>query len=72
MESPNIPISSRSKATLRDLAKLEGIERYRPDKFFRDLDETYARLQAYPEAWKEELAERQLWQTTLVDGLEKE
>lgn len=80
-ESPNIRISPRSKATLRELARHEGkpmqtvldeaIEQYRRDKFFHELDEAYARLQADPEAWAEELAERQLWEGTLMDGLEK-
>lgn len=50
----------------------DAIEQYRRDKFFRDLDESYARLQADPEAWKVELAEWQFWDTTLIDGLEKE
>ena len=50
----------------------EAVEQYRREKFFRDLDETYARLEADPEAWKDELAERQIWDATLEDGLEKE
>ena len=50
----------------------DAIEQYRRDIFFRELDQDYARLQANPEAWQKELAERQLWDTTLMDGLEKE
>ena len=78
----NIRISPRSKATLRELAKHAGkpmqtvlddaMEHYRRDIFFRELDQDYARLQANPEAWQKELAERQLWDTTVMDGLEKE
>ena len=81
-ESPNIRISSHSKATLRDLAKREGkpmqavldeaIEQYRRDTFFRELNESYGRLQADPDAWKEELGERQEWDTALMDGLDGE
>jgi hypothetical protein len=81
-ENPNIRISARSKAALRELSRQEGkpmqtvlddaIERYRRDVFFRELDEGYARLQSNPEAWREELAERQLWDTALDDGLENE
>ena len=77
-ENPNIRISPRSKATLRELAKREGkpmqtvldeaIEPYRRDTFFRELNESYLRLQADPEAWKQELAERQEWDATLMDG----
>ncbi|MSV32284.1 MAG: toxin-antitoxin system protein [Bryobacterales bacterium] len=81
-ESPNIRISSHSKATLRDLAKREGkpmqavldkaIEQYRRDTFFRELNESYGRLQADPEAWKQEMGERQEWDTALMDGLDGE
>ena len=81
-ENPNIRISPRSKATLREMAKHEGkpmqavldeaIEQYRRNKFFSELDESYARLQTDPGAWQEELAERQLWDSALMDGLEQE
>lgn len=81
-ENPNIRISPQSKATLRMLAQHEGkpmqtvldqaIEQYRRDSFFRELDEGYARLQADPQAWQEELDERQLWDSTLADGLDRE
>lgn len=81
-ESPNIRISAKAKATLRDLAKRErkpmqtvldeAIEQFRRDKFFRELDEAYARLQADPKGWKDELEERRIWDRTLMDGLEKE
>jgi predicted DNA-binding protein len=81
-ESPNIRISPSSKATLRALARRkkkpmqkildEAIEQYRRDMFFRDLDESYARLRADPKAWKRELAERQEWDATLMDGLRGE
>lgn len=81
-ENPNIRISPQSKSTLRKLAEHEGkpmqavldkaIEHYRRDSFFRELDEGYARLQADPKAWKEELDERRLWDSTLSDGLGKE
>ena len=80
--NPNIRISPQSKATLRELAKREGkpmqavldeaIEQYRRDAFFRELNESYVRLQDDPEAWKEELAERQEWDTVPMDGLTSE
>ena len=47
----------------------EAIEQYPRDTFFRDLNESYVRLQSAPEAWKRELAERQEWESTLMDGL---
>jgi hypothetical protein len=50
----------------------EALERYRRDKFFRELHASYARLQDDPKAWQAELAERRLWETTLGDSLDKE
>ena len=50
----------------------EPIEQYRRGTFFRDLNESFARLQADPEAWKQELAERKEWDSTLMDGLTSE
>ena len=44
------------------------IEQYRRDLFFRDLDDGFARLRADPEAWEEEVSERRLWESTLMDG----
>jgi len=50
----------------------EAIEQYRRDRFFRELDESYARLQADSQAWQEELDDRCLWEPTLADGLDGE
>lgn len=44
----------------------EAVEQYRRDKFFQELDASYLRLEERPE----EVAERELWETTLGDGLE--
>ncbi len=81
-ESPTIRISPQSKATLRELANREGkpmqavldeaVEQYRRDTFFRALNESYSRVQADPKAWKQELGERQEWDTALMDGLDGE
>jgi bifunctional DNA-binding transcriptional regulator/antitoxin component of YhaV-PrlF toxin-antitoxin module len=40
------------------------------ERLLREADEAYAALRADPEAWKEELAERALWERTLMDGLD--
>ena len=50
----------------------EAIKQYWRDKFFRDLNDSYARLQQDPQAWNEELAERKEWDSTLADGLKDE
>jgi hypothetical protein len=80
-ESPNIRITPRAKATLRALAKQEGrpmqavldhaIDRYRRDKFLDDVNAAYATLRKDRKAWKEELAERSLWDKSRKDGLDE-
>ena len=81
MPSANVRISSESRDTLRRLAREErepmqaildkAIERYRREKFLRDANADYAALRKNARAWKEELKERELWEQTLSDGLEK-
>jgi hypothetical protein len=46
---------------------LRGLRRW---WFLRRADQAYARLRADPEAWAEELEERRLLESTLMDGLE--
>ena len=47
-----------------------AVEHYRRELFLADLNAAYARLRADPVAWRDELAERALWETTLADGLD--
>jgi len=78
-ESPNIRITPHSKAVLRTLAKQEGktmqavldeaVEHYQRDKFLDEANQAYTALRNDPKAWKEEQAERALWDNTQVDGL---
>ncbi|HEU0168374.1 MAG TPA: hypothetical protein VFS62_11405 [Chloroflexota bacterium] len=48
------------------------MDAYRRQFFLEQLNEQFARLRADPAAWQEELAERKLWEGTLMDGLEDE
>jgi hypothetical protein len=80
--SPNIRISARAKATLRELAQHEAkpmqavldeaIDYYRRERLLDAANAAYARLKSDPKAWKEELAERRQWDVTLADGPEEE
>ena len=80
--NPNIRISPRSKAALSEIARREGkpmqaildeaIEHYQREKFLDEVNAAYARLRTNPRAWKEELTERQTWDSALRDGIEKE
>ena len=80
--NPNIRISAKSKAALREIAKREGkpmqavlddaIGHYQREKFLDEVNAAYARLRTDPKGWKEEVAERQTWDRALRDGIEKE
>lgn len=47
----------------------EAIERYQRDKFLDWVNAAYTSLRDDSKAWKEEQAERILWDKTLTDGL---
>ncbi|HOB74870.1 MAG TPA: hypothetical protein PKG54_10115 [Phycisphaerae bacterium] len=54
-------------------AVIEGaLEAYRRQKFLEGVNEDYAKLRQDPVKWAEELEERRLWETTLMDGLDEE
>jgi hypothetical protein len=49
-----------------------AIETYRRKCFLDGLASDFRALRDDPEAWREELEERRLWETTLLDGLQKD
>jgi hypothetical protein len=79
--SANVRISPRSHELLRQLAEQEdesmqavldkALDHYRREKFLRDANADFAVLKRSPRAWKEEFKERELWEQTLADGLDK-
>ncbi len=80
MSAPTVPISEASYQLLRDLAEQTGqpiadvldkaLDAYRRKLFFEQMNAGYAALRADTEAWAEHLAERKLWDATLMDGLD--
>ena len=80
MSAPTVPINEASHQILKELAKQTGqtmmdvldkaLDAYRRKLFFEQLNAGYAELRADPEAWAEHLAERKLWDSTLMDGLD--
>jgi hypothetical protein len=48
----------------------KAIEEYRRQRFLQGLVEDFASLRSRPEAWEEELREREAWDATLADGLQ--
>jgi hypothetical protein len=73
-------MSERSCQILKELVEQAGkgeqevleraLDDYRRKVFYEGLAADYAELKADPQAWEEELAERKLWETTLMDGLD--
>lgn len=82
MATANIRISAQGREILRELARKQrqpmgailerAIERYRRASFLEEANASYAALRSDPEAWAEEVAERNLWEGALTDGLEDE
>ena len=79
MSAPTVRISEASHLILKKLAETTGqtmmdvldksLDAYRRKLFFEQLNAGYAELRADPKAWAEHLAERKLWDSTLMDGL---
>ena len=49
----------------------KAIERYRRERFLRAANTEYEALRRDPKAWKQELQEREIWQQTTADGLDR-
>jgi hypothetical protein len=82
MQSVNVRISSNSYQILKNLSQQEGqtmqslidnaLENLRREKMLEATNQAFATLKANEREWNEELAERELWENTLADGVEKE
>ena len=80
MSTVTVRISTRSRETLRRLAKQSGtslqavlqdaIEEYETSQFLEAANRSYAALRKNAKAWEQELRERREWDATLSDGLE--
>ena len=73
-------ISKETHELLRELARQEGVSmqsvldkalaEYQKNQFFDSLGAAFGALKADAQAWAEEQQERELWATTLLDGIE--
>ena len=82
MPSTTIRIDEQALAVLRELARKErqplqailkeAIDSYRRERFLKEANVAFAALRSKPQAWGEEQQERDLWDRTSVDGLERE
>jgi predicted transcriptional regulator len=80
MSTSNVRISAEGREVLREIARKESrpmsavlekaIETYRRQKFLEEANASYAALKANRKKWNEEIAERELWDSTNADGLE--
>ena len=79
---PTTRISDPTHQVLRRLAERSGesmqalldkaVELYRRQRFLEESNRAFEALRADASAWKAELAEREQWDITVADGLEKE
>jgi len=79
---PTTRISDSTHQVLRRLAERSGesmqalldkaVEHYRRQRFLEENNRAFEALRADASAWKGEQAERELWDITVADGLEKE
>ena len=81
MPSTSIRIDEHALAVLRELASRQhqplqsvlsdAIDSYRRRKFLEEANTAFASLRSDPEAWGEEQQEREIWDRTAEDGLER-
>jgi predicted DNA-binding protein len=81
MASVNVRISSNTYRILKSLSKGKGqsmqsvideaIEELRRRKMLEDANLAFSALKTDKTAWQEELEERDMWENTLLDGVEK-
>ncbi len=80
MSTMTVRIHQETHSSLKEMARQTGeamadilakaLEEYRRQRFLQGLAEDFAALRNDPQAWDEELRERQAWDATLGDGLE--
>ena len=79
MANTQVRISAATHQLLRHLSAevgesmqtivAEALEQYQRRRFLAGLNEDFKTLREDAQAWQEELAERALWDNTLLDGV---
>jgi predicted transcriptional regulator len=80
--STSVRLSDKAYTALRRIADEDGktlqavlddaLQEYEKQRFFKNLNAAYQALHDDPQAWAAELKERALWDTTLMDGLDRD
>ena len=78
----NVQISEKALEVVRQISEQKGleisdvldnaVEVYRREVFLEQTSRSFEALKEDPEAWREELEERALWETALADGVDDE
>ena len=76
---PAVRVNDTTHRILRELSERDGepmpeilakaVEDYRRRRFLEGANVAFAALRENPDAWEEELEEREIWDSTLADGL---
>lgn len=71
-EADHAVLSQMSKANGRPMSAVltDAIRELRRSQLLKETNEAYARLRHNAKAWREETADRLLWDNTLRDGME--
>ncbi len=82
MATTQVRVSNSTHQVLRSLSHEVGesmqtiieqaVEQYRRRKFLEGLNQDFKTLKEDAQSWQEELEERELWNKTLLDGVENE
>ncbi len=82
MASSTIRVDDKTLKTIRRISKEAGIsmqeildkaiEDYRRKQILMEANEAYTVLRENPQKWKEEIEERQDWDTAIADDLEEQ
>lgn len=62
-------LAEQTGQTITDVLE-KALDAYRRKLFFEQMNAGYAELRADPKAWAEHLREREVWDATLMDGLD--
>ncbi len=77
----NVSISKKAHKVISQISEMEGlalsevldkaVESYRRQKLLSKTNQAFQKLKNDQNAWREEIAERKIWEQTLADGIEK-
>ena len=80
MPTATVRVTAETRAILKEMAReskqpmqrliARAVEQFRRQMVLEHANDRYAALRANPDAWREELEERRVWEDTMADDLE--